>query len=57
MFSFLPLGQRVIDEMKKAIDLRLDEVGAQKMQMPVLQNLNRWDQTGRREKWGRNYTH
>ncbi|KNB42677.1 prolyl-tRNA synthetase [Blastocystis sp. subtype 4] len=53
MFSFLPLGQRVIDEMKKAIDLRLDEVGAQKMQMPVLQNLNRWDQTGRREKMGK----
>lgn len=53
MFSFLPLGQRVIDEMKKVIDLRLDEVGAQKMQMPVLQNLNRWDQTGRREKMGK----
>lgn len=53
MFSFLPLGQRVIDEMKRVIDHHMDEVGAQKMQMPILQNLGRWDQTGRREKMGK----
>ena len=53
MYSFLPLGQRVVDEMQTVIDEHLDAVGAQKMQMPILQNTNRWEQTGRREKMGR----
>lgn len=53
MYSFLPMGQRIVDEMQAVIDSRMDEVGAQKMQMPILQNIGRWDQTGRREKMGR----
>lgn len=53
MYSFLPLGQNVIDQMKTVIDNRLSELGSQKMQMPILQNTKRWETTGRRKHMGR----
>lgn len=48
MYSFLPLGQRVINEMESIIDEHLESVGAQKIQMPILQNIKRWEDSGRR---------
>lgn len=48
MYSFLPLGQRVINEMENIIDEHLESAGAQKIQMPILQNIKRWEDSGRR---------
>ena len=53
MYSFLPLGERVLSEMKKVVNENLDQVGAQKMQMPILQSLSRWEASGRRAKMGK----
>lgn len=53
MYSYLPLGQRVLDEMEVVIDNHLAELGAQKMQMPIMQSTKRWDTTGRRRPMGR----
>ena len=53
MYSFLPLGQRVMDEVERIIDRNLETIGAQKMQMPIVQNLNRWMKSGRREQIGK----
>ena len=53
MYSYLPLGQRMLEEMETVIDNHLSELGAQKMQMPILQNTKRWDVTGRRRPMGR----
>lgn len=53
MFSYLPLGQHVLKQMEAIIDEHLDSVGAQKMQMPILQNMKRWEDSGRRSLMGR----
>ena len=53
MFSFLPLGQRVMDEIIHVVDDHFDKADAQKMQMPILQSTDRWEQTGRKEKMGK----
>lgn len=53
MYSFLPLGQRVLDEVERVIDRNLEAIGAQKMQMPIVQNLDRWMKSGRRDQIGK----
>ena len=53
MYSFLPLGQRVMEEMEKVVDSHLSEIGAQKMQMPIVQSMDRWIKSGRREQIGK----
>lgn len=53
MYSFLPLGLRVMEEMEKVVDNHLGAIGAQKMQMPIVQSLDRWIKSGRREQIGK----
>lgn len=53
MYSYLPLGMRVLEEMEAVIDNHLSALGAQKMQMPIMQSAKRWDITGRRRHMGR----
>ena len=49
MFSYLPLGQKVISQVESIIDSHLDSIGAQKIQMPILQNTKRWEDSGRKK--------
>lgn len=53
MYSFLPLGLRVMEEMEKVVDNHLGAIGAQKMQMPIVQSMDRWIKSGRREQIGK----
>ena len=42
MYSYLPLGQRVLDEMQAVIDKLLADLGAQKMLRPMMQSSKGW---------------
>lgn len=43
----------MLDEVERVIDRNLETIGAQKMQMPIVQNLNRWIRSGRRDQIGK----
>lgn len=53
MYSYLPLGQHILKQMEAIIDEHLDSAGAQKMQMPILQSMKRWEDSGRRPLMGK----
>lgn len=46
-FTLLPLGFRVVENIKKIIREELDATGAQEMLMPLLHPKEVWDKTGR----------
>lgn len=46
-YTLLPLGFRVIENIKKVIREELNKTGAQEMLMPLLHPKDIWDQTGR----------
>lgn len=43
----------MLDEVERVINRNLETIGAQKMQMPIVQNLNRWIRSGRRDQIGK----
>ncbi|MCG2694924.1 His/Gly/Thr/Pro-type tRNA ligase C-terminal domain-containing protein [Candidatus Parcubacteria bacterium] len=47
VYSFLPLGLRVIERIKRIIREELDKVGAQEMEMTALQTKEVWEKTDR----------
>lgn len=47
VYSYLPLGLRVLENIKKIIREELSRIGAEEIQMTVLQNPKPWEITGR----------
>lgn len=47
MYDFLPLGLRVIENIKKIIREELNALGCEEIQMTALQNPEPWEKTGR----------
>ncbi|CAD5215685.1 unnamed protein product [Bursaphelenchus xylophilus] len=50
-FAFLPLGQRVLDKLQKVVEDELNQIGAQKVSMPLMATAQLWNKSGR---WERN---
>lgn len=49
IYSYLPLGLRVMDKIAKVVREQMNEVGGQEILMPVLQPKQYWEKTGRWE--------
>ncbi len=47
VYSFLPLGFRVIENIKQIIREELNKIGGQEMKMTALQKKDSWEKTGR----------
>ncbi|MGS0973205.1 MAG: proline--tRNA ligase [Candidatus Izemoplasmataceae bacterium] len=52
IYTYLPLGYRVIRNIEKIIREELDKIGASEMLMPALQPSNLWEESGRWEQYG-----
>ncbi|KAK6725837.1 hypothetical protein RB195_004264 [Necator americanus] len=52
LYSFLPLGQRVIDKLLRLVDYELESIGAMKVHMPILGPRAIWEKTARWESMG-----
>lgn len=50
VYSYLPLGMRVLNKIENIIREEMEQIGAQEILMPALQPREIWDQTGRWEK-------
>jgi prolyl-tRNA synthetase len=53
VYSYLPLGWRVLKKIKSIIRDEMDRAGGQELNMPVLQPLELWQETGRNHAFGR----
>lgn len=47
IYNFLPLGQRVLEKVKRIIREEMDGIGSQEILMPALHPLELWQTTGR----------
>jgi prolyl-tRNA synthetase len=47
VYTFLPLGWRVLSNVARVVREEMDAAGAQELLMPILQPLDLWQQTGR----------
>jgi prolyl-tRNA synthetase len=52
IFSYLPLGWRVIRKIEQVIREEMDAAGGQELHMPVIHPAELWDESGRREAFG-----
>ncbi len=52
VYSYLPLGWRVLRKIEQIIREEMDSIGAQELMMPVLQPLELWEGTGRNLAFG-----
>ncbi|MGI6045357.1 MAG: proline--tRNA ligase [Eggerthellaceae bacterium] len=52
MYSFLPLGFRVLQKVTKIVREEMDAIGAQEIVMPILQSADIWEESGRWNKYG-----
>jgi len=52
IYSFLPLGWRVIDKVSNIVRQEMNRAGAQELLLPTLHPEELWQQSGRSEKWG-----
>lgn len=52
VYSYLPLGWRVLRKIEKIIREEMDAVGGQELMLPVLQPLEMWQETGRDRAFG-----
>jgi len=50
VYSFLPLGLRVLNRIESIIREEMDSIGGQEILMPALQPREIWDRTGRWDK-------
>jgi len=53
VYSFLPLGWRVLKKIENIIREEMDKAGGQELGLPVLQPLELWQQTGRDQAFGK----
>ena len=49
VYTYLPLGQRVLQRAAQVVREEMDAAGAQELLMPILQPLDLWVQSGRRQ--------
>ncbi|MBU2575920.1 hypothetical protein KKF64_02445 [Patescibacteria group bacterium] len=47
VYSYLPLGQRVLDKVSNIVRQEMDEVGGQEISLPALHPKENWETTGR----------
>ncbi|KAL6731690.1 hypothetical protein Aduo_002528 [Ancylostoma duodenale] len=52
LYSFLPLGQRVIDKLVRLVDIELESLGAMKVSMPILGTRALWEKAARWDSMG-----
>ena len=52
VYSYLPLGWRVLRNLEQIIRDELDRAGGQELMMPVLQPFELWERTGRHQSFG-----
>ncbi len=52
IYTYLPLGYRVIRKIENIVREAMDESGAQELLMPVVQNAELWKESGRWDKFG-----
>jgi len=52
VYSYLPLGWRVLRKIEQIIREEMDRAGGQELMLPVLQPLELWQQSGRRASFG-----
>jgi prolyl-tRNA synthetase len=66
IYSYLPLGLRVIKKIENIIREEMEKIGAQEILMPALHSKNNWEKTGRwavkemfkvEDKYGLGWTH
>jgi len=54
VYSYLPLGWRVLRKIEQIIREEMDAAGGQELKMPALQPIEIWEASGRREAFGDN---
>ena len=52
IYTYLPLGYKVIKKIEEIIRQELDKIGASELLMPALQPKDLWDESGRWDKYG-----
>src|SRR5687767_13187733 len=52
IYSWLPLGQRVLRKVEQIVREEMDRAGAQETVLPITQPLELWARTGRDEAYG-----
>src|SRR5665213_2074171 len=52
VYTFLPLGYRVLQNLERVIRQELDASGSQEMLMPALHPIELWEQSGRAAMFG-----
>lgn len=52
VYTYLPLGRRVLHRLEQLIRQAMDGAGAQEMLMPAMQPVELWQQSGRHESYG-----
>ncbi len=53
LYNFLPLGQRVIDNIKKIVHEEMEAIGAQEVNLSFATPASLWEESGRLEKFGK----
>lgn len=49
VFAYLPLAHRVLRKIERIVERRMDEIGGQRLQLPVLTRAELWRRSGRLE--------
>ena len=49
VYSYLPLGYRVLRKIEQIVREEIDAAGGQEVLMPVLQPIDLWEESGRRQ--------
>ena len=52
LYTFLPLGMRVISKIETIVREEMDKIGAQEIMMPALQPAELWHESGRWDDYG-----
>ncbi|MDI3472082.1 MAG: prolyl-tRNA synthetase [Thermotogaceae bacterium] len=52
IYTYLPLGWRVIKKITKIVEEEMDKIGAQEFMMPIIQQAEIWKESGRWEDYG-----
>lgn len=52
VYTFLPLGMRVLQKIESIVRIEMDAAGAQEILMPALQTEDLWDESGRSSDYG-----
>lgn len=52
IYTYLPLGWRVIKKITKIVEEEMDRIGAQEFMMPIIQQAEIWKESGRWEDYG-----